>query len=41
MKIHYIYPSELELDEAIEYYNYQLPWLGTEFYNEVKKVLKE
>jgi hypothetical protein len=40
MVISYIYPAELELDEAIEYYNYFLPGLGSEFYTEVKRSLE-
>ncbi len=40
MEIRFIYPSELELDEAIEYYNYQLPGLGAEFYKEVNKTIE-
>jgi hypothetical protein len=40
MNIRYIYPSELELDEAIEYYNYQLPGLGSEFYNEINRTIE-
>jgi len=40
MKIRYIYPSELELDEAVEYYEYQLPGLGKKFYFEVEKAIE-
>jgi hypothetical protein len=40
MEIRYIYPSQLELDEAIEYYNLQAPGLGTEFFIEVNKTIE-
>ncbi len=39
MNIHYIYPSEVELDEAVTYYNYELQGLGDEFYKEVKNAI--
>jgi len=40
MSVRFIYPSELELDETIDFYNYQLPGLGKEFYNEVNKAIE-
>ncbi|MBL7093019.1 hypothetical protein ISS22_03495 [candidate division KSB1 bacterium] len=40
MKIRYIYPSEFELDEAVEYYEYQLPGLGKKFYYEVERAIE-
>jgi len=40
MKVRYVYSVEIELDEAIEYYNYQLPGLGMEFYKEVSNAIE-
>ena len=37
MKVKFVFPAEVELDEAIEYYNYQVKGLGTEFYRDVEK----
>jgi hypothetical protein len=31
----FLYPAEIELDEAIKYYNHQLPGLGYRFYQEI------
>ena len=35
MKIRFISPASIELDEAIKYYNHQLPGLGFRFFQEV------
>jgi hypothetical protein len=39
MKIVFLEIAQLELDEAVEYYNYELPGLGDEFLNEVINTL--
>ena len=35
MKVHFLTPAILELDEAIQYYDHQLPGLGYRFFQEV------
>lgn len=35
MKVRFISPANIELDEAVRYYNHQLPGLGFRFYQEV------
>ena len=39
MKIRFLEIAQIELDEAIQYYNYEVPGLGIEFLNEVIKTL--
>jgi hypothetical protein len=39
MKINFLEIAKLELDYAIEYYNYESPGLGDEFLSEILKVL--
>ena len=39
MKIHFLEIAQIELDEAIEYYNYEVPGLGDAFLNEVLSAL--
>jgi len=40
MKVRLTYFAELELDEAIEYYNFQVPGLGSKFYEEVEQAIE-
>jgi len=40
LRIRLVHPAEIELKEAIEYYNSQVPDLGNEFYKEFDKALK-
>jgi len=37
MKVRFLLLAERELEEAIEYYNFQLPSLARQFYTEVSK----
>jgi hypothetical protein len=39
MQIKFLEIAQLELDEAVAYYNYQLPGLGDIFLNEIIKTL--
>lgn len=39
MRIHFFDIAQIELDQAIEYYNYESPELGDEFPTEVLKAL--
>ena len=39
MKIHFLEIAQIELDEAIEYYNYEVPGLGDAFLKEVLTAL--
>ncbi len=39
MKIRFISPANIELDEAVRYYDHQLPGLGFRFYQEVEAAL--
>lgn len=39
MKINFLEIARIELDEAIEYYNYEVPGLGDAFLTEVLKTL--
>jgi hypothetical protein len=39
MKINFLEIAEIELDEAIDYYNYESPGLGDAFLNEVLNAL--
>jgi len=39
MKIRFLEVAQAELDDAIEYYNYEAPGLGNEFLTEVLNVL--
>jgi len=39
MKIRFLEIAQVELDEAIEYYNYEAPGLGNEFLTEVLNAL--
>jgi hypothetical protein len=39
MRIRFLEIAQIELDEAIEYYNYESPGLGDAFLTEVLKVL--
>lgn len=40
MNCKFLYPAEIELDEAIKYYNYQLPGLGYRFYQEISSAIE-
>ena len=35
MKVTFVYPSEIELDDTIQYYNNQISGLGDQFYKEI------
>jgi len=39
MRIRFLETAQIELDEAIEYYNYETPWLGEAFLAEVLNAL--
>ena len=39
MRIRFLEMAQIELDEAIEYYNYEMSGLGEEFLAEVLKAL--
>jgi hypothetical protein len=39
MKIKFLEVAQIELDEAIDYYNYEFPGLGDAFLTEVLSVL--
>jgi hypothetical protein len=39
MKIRFLEVAQVELDDAIEYYNYEAPGLGNEFLAEVLNAL--
>jgi toxin ParE2 len=39
MRIRFLDIAQIELDQAIEYYNYESPGLGDEFLTEVLKVI--
>ncbi len=39
MKINFLEIAQIELDDAIEYYNYELPGLGDAFLTEVLNAL--
>ncbi len=39
MKARFIFPSNIELDEAVKYYNHQLPGLGFRFLQEVSSAI--
>ncbi len=41
MAVRYISPSEVELDEAVEYYNYELPGLGHRFITEINNATEK
>ena len=40
MNCKFLYPADIELDEAIKYYNHQLPGLGYRFYQEVSSAIE-
>lgn len=40
MNCKFLYPVEIELDEAVKYYNHQLPGLGYRFYQEVSSAIE-
>jgi len=35
LKVQFVFPADIELDEAIRYYDHQLPGLGFRFFQEV------
>lgn len=39
MKVRFLSPASIELDEAIRYYDHQLPGLGFRFFQEVKAAI--
>jgi len=40
LKIRFVSPATIELDEAVKYYNHQLPGLGFRFYQEVDAAIE-
>ncbi|HYA40216.1 MAG TPA: hypothetical protein VEF34_02860 [Syntrophobacteraceae bacterium] len=40
MKVQFLTPANMELDEAVRYYNHQLPGLGFRFFQEVEAALE-
>lgn len=36
MKVRFVSPANIELDEAVRYYDHQLPGLGFRFYQETE-----
>lgn len=40
MKVRFISPANLELDEAVMYYDHQLPGLGFRFFQEVSAAIE-
>jgi len=40
MKARFIFPANEELDEAVNYYNFQVPGLGNQFYKEVNQAIE-
>lgn len=40
MKVRFLSPANMELDEAIRYYDHQLPGLGFRFYQEVDAAIE-
>ncbi|OQX17899.1 MAG: hypothetical protein BWK80_38930 [Desulfobacteraceae bacterium IS3] len=40
MKIRFVFPADIELDEALTYYEHQLPGLGFRFFQEVDAAIE-
>ncbi len=40
MDVEFIWPADLELDEAVAYYNIQIPGLGDRFFDEVSNAIE-
>ncbi|MBW1677401.1 MAG: type II toxin-antitoxin system RelE/ParE family toxin [Deltaproteobacteria bacterium] len=40
MKVRFVSPANIELDEAVRYYDHQLPGLGFRFYQEVDAAIE-
>lgn len=40
MKIRFLSPAYIELDEAVRYYDHQLPGLGFRFYQEISSAIE-
>ena len=40
MKVRFVSPANIELDEAVRYYDHQLPGLGFSFYQEVDAAIE-
>jgi hypothetical protein len=40
LKVRLISPANIELDEAVRFYNHQLPGLGFRFYQETEKAIE-
>ena len=40
MKVRFISPANLELDEAVRYYDHQLPGLGFRFFQEISAAVE-
>jgi len=41
LRIRFLSPALAELDEAVAYYDYQMPGLGRRFYSEVDAAVKK
>ena len=40
MKVKFLLPAQLELDDAVDWYTHQIPDLGREFLDELDKVIR-
>ena len=40
MEVYFTEPASIELDDAFEYYEFQLPGLGMKFFNEVLETIE-
>jgi len=40
LKIRFVFPADIELDEALTYYEHQLPGLGFRFFQEVDAAIE-
>ena len=40
MKVRFVSPANIEFDEAVRYYDYQLPGLGFRFFQEVNAAIE-
>ena len=40
MEVHFTEPASIELDDAIQFYELQLPGLGKKFFNEIEETME-
>jgi hypothetical protein len=40
LRVRYISPADVELDEAVKYYDHQLPGLGYRFFQEIEGAIE-